>query len=324
MILRMQATRARRYLVLGVLALLFCGTPFMLRAQDAHPADYDSLKTLFDQAYQSRDYQAALEIGKALDEIAAPMHYETLYNMARVHALLGNAPKAYEYLKKAVDAGFWDIQRMRKDDDFAAIRDEQLFKDLSRAAWANGYIGMLERDEREEFQKSPEIMHALALEPGECVADVGAGSGYFTIPIAKAVGPTGRVLAIDIRQEMLDYIAERLKAEHLENVELMKVEPDDPLLPPGGVDLILMVDTIHYIKERTRYAEKLRAGLAPAGRLVIIDYIPKSWDERPWGPPPEQHLPKETLNADLAKAGLKVVKEYDFLPEQYFVVYQAQ
>jgi hypothetical protein len=113
-------------------------------------------------------------------------------------------------------------------------------------------------------------------------------------------------------------------AEQVDNVELKKVEPDDPQLPPGGVDLIVMIDTMHYITERTAYGEKLRRGLAPGGRLVIIDYIPKSWEERPWGPPPQQHLPKETLNADLARAGLKVVEDYDFLPEQYFIVYEAE
>jgi hypothetical protein len=90
------------------------------------------------------------------------------------------------------------------------------------------------------------------------------------------------------------------------------------------VDTILMVDTFHYITERTAYGEKLKAGLAPGGRLVVIDYIPKSWEERPWGPPPSQHMSREELSADLAAAGLKEVASYDFLPEQFFVVYGAE
>lgn len=290
-------------------------------------AVYDSLKTLFDEAYAAGECDRALEIAMKMDEAVAPHHWDNLYNIACLHALRGDKAKAYEFLYKAVDAGFWNAQQMMNDEDLAILKGDDLHKELVRRAWANGYIWMLERDEREEFQKKDEVLKALELRPGETVADIGAGSGYFTIPVAKAVGPEGTVLAIDISQLMLDYIERRIKAEQLENVELRKVERDDPQLPDGGVDLILMVDTIHYIMDtdaRTAYAKKLRAGLAPGGRLVIIDYIPKPWEERPWGPPPQQHLPVETLNEDMARGGLKVIKQYDFLPEQYFVVYGAE
>lgn len=290
-------------------------------------AAYDTLKIQFDGAYNAGDYEKALEIAKQMDEAVAPHHWDNLYNIACLHALRGNKPKAYEYLYKAVDAGFWNAQQMMNDEDLASLKGEDLHRHLVRSAWANGYIWMLERDERKEFQKPDEVMAALEIRSGETVADIGAGSGYFTIPIAKAVGKDGTVLAIDISQHMLDYLERRLEAEQLENVELRRVERDDPELPEGGIDLILMVDTIHYIMssgERTAYAKKLREGLAPGGRVVIIDYIPKPWEERPWGPPPEQHLSKETLNEEMAGAGLMVVKEYDFLPEQYFVVYGAE
>jgi arsenite methyltransferase len=290
-------------------------------------ADYDALKERFDETYGAGDYARALEIAKQMDEVIAPKHWDNLYNIACLHALQGDKPKAYEYLYKAVDAGFWNAKQMMEDEDLASLKGEDLHRHLVRGAWANGYIWMLEREEREEFQKPDDVLKALELRPGETVADIGAGSGYFTIPIAEAVGKDGTVLAIDISQHMLDYLERRLKAEQLENVELRRVERDDPQLPEGGVDLILMVDTIHYImssKERMAYAKKLREGLAPGGRVVIVDYIPKPWEERPWGPPPEQHLSKETLNEEMARAGLTVVKEYDFLPEQYFVVYGAE
>ena len=123
---------------------------------------------------------------------------------------------------------------------------------------------------------------------------------------------------------MLDYIDRRCRAEQLGNVEFQKVEKDNPNLPPGGIDTILMIDTYHYIKERTKYAQMLRPGLAPGGRLVVIDFIPKPWEERPWGPPPQQHLSKETLSADLKKAGFKVIAEYDFMPEHFFVIYGVE
>ena len=189
------------------------------------------------------------------------------------------------------------------------------------------YLAMLERPEREAFQRKQEVMSALAFKPGERVADLGAGSGYFTIPVAKAVAPAGIVWALDIRQPMLDHIAARLKTENLTNVHLKLVPATDPQHPPPGIDTILMVDVYHYIhyeKRGAEYAPKLRAGLAPGGRVVIIDYTPKPFDQRPWGPPPEQQMSLETLNGYLASAGLKPVKVHTFLPEQYFVEYKVQ
>ena len=166
-------------------------------------------------------------------------------------------------------------------------------------------------------------MAALALAPGERVADIGAGSGYFTIPVAKTVGSSGIVWAIDIRQEMLDYIDNRIEEEKLDNVQLVLVPKDDPQLPAGGVDTILMIDTWHYIRD-PEYAKKLRTALAPGGRVVIIDYKPKPWEDRSWGPPPQQQTSREELDGHFAQAGLKPVKVHDFLDEQYFVEYGAE
>jgi ubiquinone/menaquinone biosynthesis C-methylase UbiE len=167
-------------------------------------------------------------------------------------------------------------------------------------------------------------MAALGLKKGERVADIGAGSGYFTIPVARAVGPEGAVWALDIEPFMVDYVEKRAREAGLKNVKPVLVQKDDPALPPGGVDTILMVDTYHYVRNRAEYAKKLRAGLAPGGRVVIIDYIPKTWEERPWGPLPHNQFPKETVDAEMAAAGLKPVKVHDFLTEQYFVEYRAE
>jgi hypothetical protein len=82
-----------------------------------------------------------------------------------------------------------------------------------------------------------------------------------------------------------------------------------------------MIDAIHYVKDRAAYAKKLRTALAPNGRVVIIDYRPKPMSERPWGPPPEQQFPKEQMDGEMAAAGFKVLKSFDFLPEQFFVIY---
>jgi SAM-dependent methyltransferase len=303
------------------IAVFFAIAPAPTAASEYQLAAFDSLEAEYNKAYEGGDYQGALEIAKEMSGVIWMKHAGTLFNIARLYCLLGDKVKAHEWLQIAVDGGYWDAQGLRQDDCFAKYRDEEVFQDIVRSAWAKGYLYMLERDEREDFQKRDEIMAALAFKEGERVADIGAGSGYFTIPIAKAVGPQGFVLAIDIRQEMLDFIERRLKLEDLENVRLMKVESDDPQLPERGMDTIIMVDTIHYIKERGEYAKKLRAGLAPGGRLVIIDYRPKPWEERPWGPAPQQQFPKEQIDADMAEAGLRPVAEFDFLPEQYFLVY---
>jgi cyclopropane fatty-acyl-phospholipid synthase-like methyltransferase len=115
-----------------------------------------------------------------------------------------------------------------------------------------------------------------------------------------------------------------VKEAGLSNVRTVRVEKDDPKLPAAGVDTILMVDTLHYVAGRDAYAKKLRAGLAPGGRVVVIDYTPKPWEERPWGPPPSQKMAREEVDEAMAAAGLVPAKVHEFLPEQFFVEYVAR
>lgn len=286
-------------------------------------ADYDSLKALFDEAHAAKEYDKALELGEKIAWLVGEKHFEMLYEMARISAIKGEKLKAYNYLQAAADAGYWNARQIMEDEAFLEYKGEERLRQVARAAWSNGYIWLLERDERDEFQMPEEVMKTLAFKKGETVADIGAGTGYFTLRIAEAVGPEGRVLAHDISDEMLDFLEKQVTAARLENVELKKVEPDDPLLPEGGVNTILMVDTIHYVKDRAAYGKKLLEGLAPGGRLIIIDFVPKPMSERPWGPPPEQQFPKEQLHEELAEAGFTVVEEHDFLPEQFIAIYQA-
>ncbi|MBN2430740.1 MAG: methyltransferase [Acidobacteria bacterium] len=317
-------SRNYRLLWLGcVTAALFALSPTVLWAQEQDkPADLTTLRQKYNAAVQDDRLDDAVRIAEEINWLVQEPHTAVLLDIARLHARRGDKVKCFQSLKRLQGAGYWDVRSIMGDEAFAAYRQDTIFKELTRAIWANGYLFMLERDERRDFQKPEEVMQALALKPGERVADIGAGSGYFTVPVAKAVGPTGRVLAVDIRQEMLDYLDFRLRAEGLANVQLKKVEPDDPLLPRGEVDTILMVDVLHYIKERTAYARKLRDALTPGGRLVVIDYRPRPFAERPWGPPPEQQMSKESVDQDMAGAGFKPVEVYEFLPEQYFVVYQ--
>jgi SAM-dependent methyltransferase len=305
-----------------VIAMLLCTG--RAGAQQAAPVDPAPVKARIDAAVKSGDLAGAALLAGQLVDATEPSHVEALYAAAQLHARLGHREQAYLLLARAIGAGFPDRGRLLRDEAFAAFRDEDLFKTLARRAWARGYTELLERPDREDVQKSPEIMKTLGLRPGERVADIGAGTGYFTFQIAEAVGPSGTVLALDIAPEMLEYLDLRVKARKATNVTLRRVASDDPQLAPASVDTILMIDAIHYVKDRVAYAKRLRPALAPNGRVVIIDYRPKPMSERPWGPPPEQQFPKEQLDREMAAAGFKVSKAFDFLPEQFFVIYVPQ
>ncbi len=287
------------------------------------PGPSAAVKSRIEEAQRSTDSAKAMQLMREIVEATEGDHVEALYAAARLHAGAGDREGTYLLLNRAVGAGFLDRSRLLEDEAFADYRGEPLFQSLARKAWANGYVWLLERPNREDVQKSPRIMKALAFKPGERVADIGAGSGYFTFQVAEAVGPTGSVRALDIAPEMLEYLGLRVKARKAGNITLQKVSSDDPQLPPASVDTILMIDTIHYVKDRTAYAKKLLPALAPRGRLVVIDYVPKPMSERPWGPPPEQQFPREQLDREMAAAGFEVAAVHDFLPEQFFVIYQA-
>jgi SAM-dependent methyltransferase len=306
--------------VLAVAMLLGHGAG-LAGAQQAAGAEAGALKARMEQAANAGDFAKAASLAAQLVDATEPSHVEALYAAAQFHARLDHREQAYLYLTRAVGAGFDDRGRLLGDDAFADYRGEDPFTSLARRAWARGYADLLERPNREDVQKSPEIMRALALRPGERVADIGAGTGYFTFQAADAVGPSGRVLALDIAPEMLEYLDLRVKARKAANVTLRRVASDDPQLEPGSVDTILMIDAIHYVKDRVAYAKRLLPALAPNGRVVIIDYRPKPMSERPWGPPPEQQFPKEQMDREMAAAGFTVSKAFDFLPEQFFVIY---
>jgi SAM-dependent methyltransferase len=290
-------------------------------AQQPPRGDATSLRSQIAEATKARDLPKAVGLAEKMVEATETDHVEAVYAAAQLHARLGHREQAYLFLDRAIGAGFYDRGRLLEDEAFEDYRGEDLFKAMARRAWARGYVGLLERSNREDVQHSPEILKVLAFRPGERVADIGAGTGYFTFPVAKAVGPSGVVWALDIAPEMLEYLDMRVKARQVENVKLRQVTSDDPQIPAGSVDTILIIDTIHYVKDRTGYAKKLLPALAPGGRVVIIDYKPKPMSERPWGPPPEQQFPREQMDREMIAAGFRVVSAYDFLPEQFFAVY---
>lgn len=182
-------------------------------------------------------------------------------------------------------------------------------------------IRSFERSERDSWQKPDEVVSALALKNGEVVADIGAGSGYFTRRFAKAVAPDGKVYAVDVAADVLGYLQEQADKEGLHNIATIVSREDDPMLPKNTVDLVFFCDTTHHIANRISFYRTMAPGLKPRGRLAIIDYDPG----RPRTPhPPEEHVPRSQVIGEAEDAGFKFVKDFQFLPNQYFLVFEKQ
>ena len=135
-----------------------------------------------------------------------------------------------------------------------------------------GGISWLERPEREAEEQTHKMLEALRLKPGDIVADMGAGSGYFTFPMAKAVGDRGKVYAVDIQPEMLAAIRQRATRDHVVNVEPIASTETDPKLPAGRLDLVLMVDVYHELAYPFEVLTKVRDALKPGGRIALVEY----------------------------------------------------
>ena len=170
---------------------------------------------------------------------------------------------------------------------------------------------------RDEWQKPAEVIKALGLAPDAKVADIGAGTGYFSTRLARAV-PKGKVYAVDVEADMVRYLGARAKKEGLANLVPVKGSPESPNLPEA-VDLVLIVDTAHHIDKRRTYFRGLLGRMAPGGRVAVIDFTPES----KIGPPPAGRLATSKLHSELSEAGFGRVAVHTFLPNQYFVVYQA-
>lgn len=166
---------------------------------------------------------------------------------------------------------------------------------------------------RDVWQKPDEVVAALALAPAASVADLGAGTGYFSMRLARAM-PEGRVFAVDLEADMVRYLGERAAREGLRNVVPVRAAADDASIPEA-VDLVLVVDTYHHIADRTAYFARLRGSLREGGRVAIVDFTRDS----PIGPPREHRILPEVVIEEMSAAGYRLVRSHDFLPHQYFL-----
>lgn len=182
-----------------------------------------------------------------------------------------------------------------------------------------GYIEALERPERDKDQKPDEVIKALNITDYMAVADIGAGSGYFTRKFVWAVQDKGMVYAVDIEPAMLKYNEEMIEHLHTPyNAKFIVAKEDDPLLPPKSADLVFLCNTYHHLENRPDYFKRVSAALKPGGRVAIIDFY---HDERSGevGFPKEHLVPRDKTIQEMADAGYKLSKEHTFLSRQYFL-----
>ncbi len=185
----------------------------------------------------------------------------------------------------------------------------------------SGYIQALEDPGRAEWQQPDEVIYKLDIKPGDEIADLGAGSGYFTLRLAREVGQAGRVYAVDTNPEMLRYIEKRAEEEQLDNIQTILADPDDPKLGSRSVDLIFICDVLHHISNRERYYPLLAQALRLGGRLVDIDFYKR---KLPVGPPVEMKIDKKVAVNEMERAGFRLVRENDFLKYQYFLIFERE
>jgi ubiquinone/menaquinone biosynthesis C-methylase UbiE len=185
----------------------------------------------------------------------------------------------------------------------------------------SAYIASLEDPARDEYQKPEEVLVALDLREGEVVADIGAGPGYFALRFARAVGDAGRVYAVDVSPDMVRHLNRRLRDEDVRNVVSVLADPDDPLLPADSVDRFVIVNTWHHIEDQPGYLAKMKRILRPGGQVVHIDFQKR---DLPVGPPTSMKIARDDLVAQMETAGYRLAQDHNFLPYQYFLVFEVK
>ena len=180
-----------------------------------------------------------------------------------------------------------------------------------------GDLSIFDSPGREERLQINRVMDILGISPGKAVADIGAGSGWFSVRAAKRVGGGGLVYAVDINPKAIRYIGERAQKEQLPNVKTILNKPDDPLLPPNSVDAVLLLKTYHEVAQPVTLLRNLRAALRPGAKVGIIDRNGNG----------ENHgVGKDVVIREGQEAGYRLLDQYDFVKadnEDYFLVFMA-
>ena len=188
-----------------------------------------------------------------------------------------------------------------------------------RPADIRQYLEHLDRAERDTDQQPERVIEALGLQPGLSVADIGAGSGYFTRRFVQAVTEKGKVYAVDVEPDMLQYAKASLARMPIPStVEFILAQPGNPQLPRQSVDLIFLCNVYHHLDDRPAYFSNVRPALKPGGRVAVIDFYhdARSGDV---GFPRKHLVARDTVVEEMVKAGFQLVREHTFLARQYFL-----
>ena len=187
--------------------------------------------------------------------------------------------------------------------------------------------GILLSEGREETEQPEKILDRMNLKDGDLIVDLGCGNGFYTLRLAPRVAPHGHVLAVDIQQGMLDQLADRRAQTEFTNIYPILGKPDDPLLPLGKADWILMVDVYHEFAEPEKMLAKIREALAPDGKVALLEYRAEE-DQDPEKMPamiPRDHkMTVEEVMREWTPAGFKLVERLEFLPAQHYFIFEKE
>lgn len=192
--------------------------------------------------------------------------------------------------------------------------EQMRFQDI--AHWVN----VFEDPERDKWQKPDEVVRKMMIGRTDIVADIGAGTGYFTRLFAAAA-PEGRAIGLDVEESMIRYMEEDAKKRGLKNYTARVVKTDDPQMEKKSVDIIFLCNTYHHIENRVSYFRRAAESLKDGGRLIIVDFYKK---ELPYGPPPSHKLAQEVVISELQEAGYRLRTSQQFLPYQYYLEFDIR
>jgi ubiquinone/menaquinone biosynthesis C-methylase UbiE len=174
--------------------------------------------------------------------------------------------------------------------------------------------------DRDDWQQPDAVLALLGVDPGDRVADLGAGGGYFTFRLAEAVGEAGRVYAVDVDDDMTDHLARRVEELQTANVTVVRGAYHDPKLPDGEIDLLFTCNTYHHIADRSDYFRRVLLDLAPNGRVAIVEFDGRGgWFARAFG----HFTPAGEIAREMREAGYEQIAEHEVLTRQSFQIFRA-
>lgn len=186
---------------------------------------------------------------------------------------------------------------------------------------AEEWIKLLDAPTRVAGLQIEEVIGRLQLKPGDVVADLGAGTGVFSVPLARAVGASGKVYAVEIDQALVDYIGRKAREQNAPNIQVILGKFGDPGLPAADVDVAFMHDVLHHVQDRTGYLKQITRYLGPGGRIAIVELDAQKGNHRN---DPQLQITKEQLRTWMADLGFVPSTEVDLAPEKWYVVYSRK